>query len=62
MDKVTSFVKEAWGELQKATWLSRKEVMQSTVLVVVFVLIISAYINLVDLGLNQLLRVVFGGR
>jgi len=62
MDKVTSFVKEAWGELQKATWLSRKEVMQSTVLVVVFVLIISAYINLIDFGLARLLKVVFGGR
>lgn len=62
MEKATSFVKEAWGELQKATWLSRKEVMQSTLLVVVFVLIISAYINVIDFGLAQVLKTIFGGR
>ena len=57
-----SFFKEAYGELKKATWLSRKEMVQSTVVVIVLVLIMAAYIAVVDFILSITLGAVLGGR
>jgi preprotein translocase subunit SecE len=62
IDKGVKFVKEAYSELTKATWLNRTQVIQSTIFVFIIVLLISAYINLVDFGLSKLLRVILGGR
>ncbi len=33
MNKAIQFVKDSVGELKKSTWLSRSEVIQSTILV-----------------------------
>lgn len=48
MEKITLFFKESYEELKKVTWLSRKEVMGSTLVIIVLVAIISVYISLVD--------------
>lgn len=57
-----SFFKEAYGELKKATWLSRMEMVQSTVVVVILVFLVAIYIAGVDFVLSILLGSIMGGR
>jgi preprotein translocase subunit SecE len=53
---VVSFVTEAWQELKKVTWPGRKETLGTTMVVVFLVIVISAYLGLVDIGLSALLK------
>ncbi len=62
MNKAIQFVKDSVSELKKSTWLSRAEVIQSTILVGIVVVLVSAYVGLIDFGLTRLLGAVVGGR
>jgi len=50
------FAQEAYRELQKVTFLPRKQMTASTLLVIILVLLVSFYVSLVDLIVSQ----VFG--
>jgi preprotein translocase subunit SecE len=56
MQRVINFLKEARAELGKVTWPTRKELMESTVLVIVSVMAVSVFIGVVDFVFNQLLQ------
>jgi len=56
------FFKESYSELKRATWLSRKEVGQSTVVVLLLVALVAAYVSGVDFILSIFLRNILGGR
>ena len=56
MQRLISFLKEARAELGKVTWPTRKELMESTVLVIVSVIAMSIFIGAVDFVFNQLLQ------
>lgn len=58
--KATQFLREAKIEFKKVTWPSRKETLASTGVVIVLVIIISAFLGLVDMGLSSLIRLVLG--
>ena len=62
MNKAIQFLKESVSELKKSTWLSRKEVVQSTILVAIVVALTSAYVGIIDYGLTELLGFFVGGR
>ena len=62
MKKVIDFLKQCVAEMQKSTWLSRKEVVTSTILVAIVVALTSAYVGLIDFGLTELLGLFVGGR
>jgi len=62
MKKVTDFLKQCLSELKKTTWLSRKEVVQSTILVAIVVALTSAYVGIIDFGLTKILGLMVGGR
>ena len=61
MKKAIQFVKDSVAELKKSTWLSRQEVIQSTILVGIVVVLVAAYVGLIDFGLTQILGKVVGG-
>ena len=61
MNKAINFLKQSVGELKKSTWLSRQEVIQSTILVIIVVALVSAYVGIIDLGLTQVLSAIIGG-
>ncbi len=61
MNKIVQFVKDSVGELKKSTWLSRQEVIQSTILVGIVVVLVSAYVGIIDFGLTRILGAVVGG-
>jgi preprotein translocase subunit SecE len=54
----TQFLREVKVELKKVTWPSRKQTLGSTVVVLILVFIISAFLGLVDMGLSSLVRLV----
>lgn len=58
LQKSIQFLREVKVELKKVTWPSRKQTIGSTVVVIVLVMIISAFLGLVDMGLSSLVRVV----
>ena len=62
MNKAINFLKQSVGELRKSTWLSRQEVVQSTILVMIVVALVSAYVVVIGFGLTKVLGAVVGGR
>jgi preprotein translocase subunit SecE len=54
------FIKESWQELKKVHWPSRKETYAATLVVIVVVLLISAYLAMVDLALTKAIRAILG--
>ena len=49
------FFREAYYELTKVTWLGRKEVAGTTVVVIIFVIIMSIFVYIVDFILGFLI-------
>jgi preprotein translocase subunit SecE len=52
---VIQFLKEAYAELKKVTWLSRKEVLASTIVIIILVAIIAVFVGFTDLVLARIL-------
>jgi preprotein translocase subunit SecE len=47
------FVKEAWQELKKVHWPSRKETYAATAVVLILVFLLVLYLALIDYGLTK---------
>jgi preprotein translocase subunit SecE len=52
------FVKEAKGELKRVVWPGRKQTVASTIMVIVFVAILSSFLGLADFILSGLMVLV----
>jgi preprotein translocase subunit SecE len=59
-EKVVQFLKEAKVELNKVTWPSSKQTLASTSVVIIVVIIVSAFLGIVDFGLAKVIRLVLG--
>jgi len=58
VDTVSQFLREVRAELSKVTWPSRKDTIASTSVVLVIVILIAAFLGIVDLGLSKIMRLV----
>lgn len=58
IDKSLQFLREVKVELKKVAWPSRKQTIGSTVVVMVLVSLIAAFLGLVDIILGNLIQVV----
>jgi len=54
------FVKEAWQELKKVHWPTRKETYSATVIVIVAVVIVATFLGLVDFALSFAMQYIMG--
>ncbi len=54
------FVKEAWQELQKVHWPTRKETYQATMVVLVVVAVSAVFLGLVDFALSFAMQYIMG--
>jgi preprotein translocase subunit SecE len=60
MNKIATYFKESYHELlQKVTWPSWTQLQQSTVIVLVATIIITAMVSIMDFSSNQVLRLVY---
>ncbi len=63
MKKIIEFLKESYGELKKVNWPSRDDVVSQTIIVVVSLIIVSAFLAVVDfLSFNLIERIVTLGK
>jgi preprotein translocase subunit SecE len=56
--RVTEFFQEAWQELKKVHWPSRKETYAATAVVIIVVVLVSVYLALVDLALTKAIQAI----
>ena len=54
------FVQEAWQELKKVYWPSRKETYAATAVVIIVVILVSIYLAAVDFVLTKAIQAMLG--
>lgn len=59
IQKPVTFLKEVKVELGKVSWATRRELMDSTVLVITVTFIMAIFIGAMDLGLSKFLSILF---
>jgi len=59
MDQVREFMKEVRVEASKVSWPTREELRDSTIVVIITVLLVAAFIGIVDQGLNRAVALIF---
>ena len=59
MEQVREYLKDVRAELTKESWPTSEELRDSTVVVIVTVLLVATFIGIVDQGLNRVVALVF---
>lgn len=59
VQKPVNFLKEVKAELTKVSWSSRRELLDSTFVVIVITSILALFVGIVDLFLSKILSLVF---
>jgi preprotein translocase subunit SecE len=59
--RIALFIRQVIAELKKVVWLTRSDLITYTIVVLVFVAVVMAFVTVVDLGIGQLTRWAFGG-
>jgi preprotein translocase subunit SecE len=52
------FLKESYYELTKVTWLSKKKVGGASIIVIIFVVVMSIFVSVVDLFLGTVVGII----
>ena len=58
--QLVEFIKEAWQELQRVHWPTRKETYAATLVVIIVVILFAIYLALIDLGLAKVIQWIIG--
>lgn len=58
VQKAIDFLTEVKVELKKVTWPTRKQITGTTIVVIIFVFVVAAFLGLFDFGLAKLVQVV----
>ena len=56
MIRIQNYIKEVIQEMKKVTWPTREELQGSTMVVVIFALVMGAFVASIDFCLSQLVR------
>ena len=56
MNKAFSFVKEAYGELKKVSWPSRKQTINYTIVVIVASVVVAIFLGALDMFFSSLVE------
>jgi len=58
-EKIINFFLDIYKEMKKVTWPKKSELKDSTIIVVVTMLIFAVFVYLVDKGISEFLKVIF---
>jgi len=58
-NKISNYFKSISSEMKKVSWMTREQIINSTVIVGVFSIIISIFLFVLDYGLSELVKVLF---
>ena len=59
MNKIINYFKSINVEMKKVSWLTKKQLVNSTVIVLVFAFIISIFLFVLDFGLSEVVKIIF---
>ena len=59
-EKIKQFLAGSKVELKKVTWPTPKQTLASTSVVIIVVIIVSAFLGIVDFGLTKIVKLVLG--
>jgi preprotein translocase subunit SecE len=62
IQKISQYFNGVQVEMKKVTWLSKEEMLGSTVIVGVFSVIIALFLFFVDFGLSEFVSRILGGK
>ena len=62
IQKISQYFNTVQVEMKKVTWLSKQEMMSSTVIVGVFSVLVSIFLFIVDFGVSQFISRLIGGK
>jgi len=57
-DKIRNFLVQTKAELKKVSWPNKNELIGSTVVVIITVIILAVYIGLLDLAFSRLIGLI----
>ena len=62
IQKISQYFNGIQTEMKKVTWLSKEEMLGSTVIVGVFSVMIALFLFFVDFGLSEFVSRIIGGK
>ena len=62
INKISQYFNGVQIELKKVTWLSKQEMLGSTIIVGVFSVFIAIFLFIIDFGLSELVSRLLGGK
>ena len=60
--KISQYFNGVQAEIKKVTWLSKQEMLGSTVIVGIFSVMIAIFLFFVDFGLSEFVSRILGGK
>ena len=62
IQKISQYFNGVQIEMKKVTWLSKQEMLGSTIIVGVFSVLIAIFLFIVDFGVSQFISRLIGGK
>ena len=62
INKISQYFSGVQIEMKKVTWLSKQEMLGSTIIVGVFAVLIAIFLFVVDFGLSEVVSRLLGGK
>ena len=62
IQKISQYFNGVQVEMKKVTWLSKEEMLGSTVIVCIFSVMIAIFLFFVDFGLSEFVSRILGGK
>ena len=62
IQKISQYFNTVQIEMKKVTWLSKQEMISSTIIVGVFSVLIAIFLFIVDFGVSQFISRLIGGK
>tara|TARA_Y100000748_G_scaffold187497_1_gene157032 strand:- start:3357 stop:3551 length:195 start_codon:yes stop_codon:yes gene_type:complete len=59
MNKIINYFKSISVELKKVSWLSKDQMVNSTLIVGFFAILVSVFLFILDFGLTRFIKIIF---
>ena len=57
--KINDYFKSISSEIKKVSWMNKEQIINSTIIVLIFAFIISIFLFVLDFGLSELVKILF---
>ena len=56
---INNYFKSVSAELKKVSWMTKNQIVNSTIIVLIFAFIIAIFLFVLDFGLSEIVKVLF---